>query len=99
MIGTSLRSENVSSNHYFADIGRVGRALSETKDHQELETRLVKMISDPELDIFNRLMIAYVFRNYNYHLADTVRQNQNKTVLNIAVSALPEKLAKNFKAD
>jgi hypothetical protein len=99
IIGTSLRSENVSNNHYFADIGRVGRALSDTRDPRELETRLVKMISDPELDIFNRLVMAYVFSNYNYHLTDTIRQSQNKTILKIAVSSLPEKLAKNFKAD
>jgi hypothetical protein len=96
LIGTGLRSENVSDNHYFADIGRIGRALSETKDPQRLEERLVKMIGDSELDLFNRLLMAYIFRNYNYHLTDEKRKADNITILRNAVATMPHELAKGF---
>ncbi|MBK7243510.1 MAG: hypothetical protein IPH98_06560 [Saprospiraceae bacterium] len=37
ILGILFRIENPASNHYFGSIGRVGRALSETKNRNEIE--------------------------------------------------------------
>jgi hypothetical protein len=96
LIGTGLRSSNVSANHYFADIGRIGRALSETKDPQGLEEKLIRMIGDNDLDLFNRLLMAYVFQNYNFHVMDEKRKGNNLTVLKNAIATLPTAVSKDF---
>lgn len=97
LIGTSLRSMNVSDNHYFGDIGRVGRALSEMAKKQELERRLLSMVEDEQLDLYNRLLMAYLFDNYNYHLQDDVRKKENANRFRDAVATLPHGIAKSFE--
>jgi hypothetical protein len=98
MIGTSLRSSNVSGNHYLGDIGRVGRALSETSEKEELERRLLSMVEDKELDLYNRLLMAYVFDNYNHHLPDdVVRKKNNDIRFRNAVATLPEGIGRSFQ--
>lgn len=97
LIGTSLRSSNVSRNHYFGDIGRVGRALSETSEKEELEHRLLSMVEDASLDLYNRLLIAYVFDNYNNNLQDDVRKKENAIRFRKAAATLPNGIEKSFQ--
>ena len=97
LIGTSLRASGVSDNHYFGDIGRVGRALSETSQKDELERRLLSMVEDGRLDLYNRLLIAYVFDNYNHHLQDEPRKKNNAIRFKNALSTLPDGIAKSFQ--
>ncbi len=77
LIGTSLRAENINANHYVADIGRAGRALSESRHREELESRLLSMIKDDRLDRFNRLLMVYLFDNYNHFLEDESQKGEN----------------------
>ena len=97
LIGTALRAQHVSDNHYFGDIGRIGRALSESHQKDVLEERLLAMIQDADLDLFNRLLMAYLFKNYNYHLQDETRKKENANRLMKAADTLPDGLAKNFR--
>jgi hypothetical protein len=90
LIGTCLRAGNVSDNHYFGDIGRIGRALSETSKNNELENRLLLMIADEQLDLFNRLLIVYLFDNYNHHLKDEERKASNVARFKTALATLPD---------
>ncbi|HEY0261567.1 MAG TPA: hypothetical protein VGB95_00970, partial [Chitinophagales bacterium] len=96
LLGISLRIENSSKNHYFGSIGRTGRALSETNNASEIEAKMLQMISDNKLDDYNRLLIYYLFLNYNYHLEDKEKQSVNKDKLKTAVKTLPEYLATKF---
>lgn len=96
LIGTCLRSGNVNSNHYSADIGRIGRALSETSHNGVLESRLLVMISDESLDLFNRLLMAYVFDNYNQYLKDDEQKRDNLLNFKTAVMTLPMEIGKTL---
>ena len=89
LIGTSLRSLDVSDGHYLSSINRVGRALSDVTDRDELETRLQKMIEDDKLDPFNRLLIAYTFSNYIANLPQS-DQPQVKIKLDKSIDMLPQ---------
>jgi hypothetical protein len=97
LIGTGLRAENVGDNHYFGDIGRLGRALSETRQKEALEHRLLQMIEDKDLDLYNRLMMAYLFENYNYHLQDETRKKSNTIRFRDAIVTMPEQIGKSFE--
>jgi hypothetical protein len=90
LLGTCLRVQNVSSNHYWGSIGRVGRALADASDKDELENRLVSMMKDRNLDIFNRMLTIYLLDNYLYNLEDEARKKQGEERLESAISEMPD---------
>jgi hypothetical protein len=99
LLGISLRIENAADNHYYGNIGRLGRALAETNKSGEIETKMLQMISDDQLDDYNRIIIYYLFMNYNHNVENKERQSANKEKLKTAVSALPGYLAKKIRLE
>jgi hypothetical protein len=93
MLGMSLRVENKSQNHYYGSVDRVGRALAETRQPEELEKRLFAMMADPELDDYNRVISYYLLTNYQYHLKDEKRKEALGAQIEEAVKTLPDYLA------
>lgn len=92
MLGISLRIDNASHNHYFGSLHRLGRALAETQQPQELEKRLLGIVADKELDDFNRVLAYYLFLNYARNLTDKAARPQKIAQLNAAVKQLPHYL-------
>jgi len=90
ILGISLRIENPSKNHYFSSISRVGRALSESGNPRLVETTILDMISDNELDDYNRILMYYLFDNYNHNLTDENTKKLNQSKLQLAVSNMPD---------
>lgn len=90
LLGTSLRVTNVSDHHYFSSIGRVGRALADVADKDSLEQQLITMMSDTRLDVYNRLLMAYVFDNYAWNLEDEVRKKASLKKLKDVVDTMPQ---------
>lgn len=90
ILGISFRIEDPSTNHYFGNIGRLGRALSETSNRAEFENTILSIIMDKELDHYNRLLFYYLFINYNYYIEDKVIKKVNNEKLTNAVASLPE---------
>jgi len=93
LLGISLRMDNPSGHHYFASIGRTGRALSETSDPQHIEQEMLSAIADNGLDDLNRLLIYYLYRNYIYYLPDSTRKPGSIQNLRDAVTSLPARYA------
>lgn len=92
LLGISLRIENPSKNHYYGDIRRLGRALSETNQSTEIEAKMLQMIADNQLDELNRVLMYYLFINYNYNLDNVEKQTVNKEKLLAAIGTWPEYL-------
>jgi hypothetical protein len=90
ILGISLRVENPVENHYFGSIRRVGRALSESTANDLVETRMLDMIADNELDDFNRVLMYFLFDNYNYNLKDEARKKANVQKLKTALAKMPD---------
>lgn len=99
ILGISFRIENPASNHYYGNIGRIGRALSETKNRIEVEEALLGAICDSELDNYNRLLFYFLFKNYNYFIDDEPTQTMNNQKLATAASTLPEYFGKRLMAE
>jgi hypothetical protein len=97
MLGISLRIDNPSKNHYYGSINRLGRALSETKNTQEIEDKMLAMIKDSSLDDYNRIIIYYLFDNYNYYITDEEKKKENLKKLQSAVKQLPLYLSSKIK--
>lgn len=89
LLGTSLRVSNVSDNHYWGSVGRVGRALTDARDKDAVEKQLLNMMNDPALDIYNRLLICFLFDHYVYNLEDPSRKANAEQQFIAAINAMP----------
>lgn len=89
LLGTALRASNTAEGHYFGNIGRLGRAISESKDVNEFEDELYHMIDDQTLDDFNRLLMFYLHDNLVYHMDTSKEKHSYKNKRNMAKSLLP----------
>lgn len=88
LLGITLRISNPAKNHYDGYIGRIGRALSEYSQPQMMENRLLGLIADNKLDAYNRVLMYYLFLNYNYHLKDQERKQRTEEQLKLAKAGL-----------
>ncbi|MBW1295866.1 hypothetical protein [Aquimarina litoralis] len=91
--GISFRVKNPSKNHYYSNIRRVGRALAESDQKDEIASELVKIIKDSELDDYNRLIMFYLYHNFRYNQKDTY----TKSHIEYIASLLPDYLRPNVK--
>ena len=98
MLGISIWVENPGKHHYFGNISRVGRALSETRHATEIEKSILEMVSDNNLDTYNRVLMYYLFLNYNQYLTDKNQQQKNAERLTEAVKTLPAYMATRIEA-
>ncbi|MCB0643757.1 MAG: hypothetical protein KDC44_19050, partial [Phaeodactylibacter sp.] len=89
LLGTALRISNAPVNHYYGSISRLGRALSESQKASEVETLMLEMIQDSQLDAYNRILAYFLFLNYNSWLSDEAKQQGNTARLKSACAALP----------
>jgi len=93
LFGISFRIENAAENHYYGSINRLGRALSESAHQKEFEDQSLAMIEDSELDLYNRLLIYFLFSNYNYNLPNEFHQKRNLERLKESIVKLPDYVA------
>lgn len=90
ILGISLRIENPAKNHYYGSINRIGRALAEANNRDEIEEAILSAISDQELDDYNRLLFYFLFDNYNYYIEDEEVKIENYNRLVTATKTLPD---------
>ncbi len=90
--GISLRVDNPSKNHYFGSIRRVGRAIAESKDKQEIESEIVEMIKDNSLDDYNRMLAFYLYQNLRYNLDKDYDKNSIKPIKDLLPVYLSSKV-------
>ena len=95
LLGTLLHTENTNEGHYVASANRTGRAITEANDAEAIAERMLAMIADPELDLYNRAIMYYAFLNYNGHLTNEAVQQRNENALDAAMTGLPKELVGN----
>ena len=93
LLGISLRLENTGENHYYGSINRLGRALAESEHADEISARMLNMIADKQLDLYNRVLIYYLYSNCNYYTENKDIKAENEKKLALAVSTLPAYLS------
>lgn len=78
LLGISLRASNTSKGHYYGNVSRVGKALSEATKKTVIEDTMLRIIADESLDVYNRVLMYFTFTNYNHHLNDENLQKVNQ---------------------
>jgi hypothetical protein len=96
LLGITLRVENPGKNHYYGSIGRLGRAIAESKDLALFSSKILEMIADNKLDDYNRVLMYYLYLNMNHYLQDEEIKKENKERLKKAISALPAYLSEKI---
>ncbi len=99
ILGISLRIENPAQHHYYGSIGRLGRAIAESKDKAIFEKEMLDMIADNKLDTYNRLIAYFLFQNYNDAIKNKTESDANKLKLQASIQHLPDYLSKRIKPD
>lgn len=99
LFGISFRVENPSRNHYYGSINRLGRALSESNQKTEFENQALAMIEDNDLDVYNRLLVYFLFSNYNHNLENEFQQKRNKERLKASIAKLPDYVASKIEIE
>ena len=99
ILGISFRIENPSMNHYYGNISRIGRALSETQQPELIEKELLAIIENADLDHFNRILAYFLFDSYLYYLSEDKDIESKKAQLKNAIQTLPPFLAEKIKIE
>lgn len=99
LLGISMRVENPATNHYYGNIGRLGRAISESNNKNEFETQLLAMVEDAKLDDFNRVLAYFLFISYNNYLEDKAEQQENIKHIKNSIAKLPGYLKEKIVVD
>lgn len=95
LLGISIALENPEKNHYNGKTYRLGRAVAESKDKSYFEYKILSMISDANLDDYNRVLAFFLFENYMNYLEN--KQPKNKIILEKAINTLPSYLKEKIK--
>ena len=96
MLGLSLRAYNTSINHYNGTIWRLGWALTESKERDKFEQRVLSMIKDAELDEFNRGLLFILYSSYLENLDDIKEANLKIDSMKNSVTEFPATLKKHI---
>ncbi len=98
IMGISLRVNNPAQNHYYGNVQRLGRALSETRFQTEMEDIMFDMMQNSKLDAYNRMIIYFLFRNYNYFLKENAPEHveENRQKFEKMVLTLPAEFQNQF---
>lgn len=97
LFGITFRMEDASANHYFGSIRRIGRALAESKNKEQLEQSMLSIMSDQSLDDYNRLLFYFLFLNYNNYVSDETIKQENELKLKTAVKTFPSYISERLK--
>lgn len=97
MFGISLVSSTTADKHYQGNIGRLGRAIAETKNREVLEEAMLDAIKDSTLDTYNRFRMFNLYENYTYYLSDKNLRLANFDKMKAVATSLPSCLSNRIK--
>lgn len=98
IMGISFRIENSAQNHYYGNIRRIGRALAETQNRSVVESQLLSIIEDKELDLYNRVLGYFICMGYIHNLSDKTDKSRLSAELKKSIDSLPDMLQKHIFA-
>lgn len=76
MLGLSLRAKDLSANHYYGTVWRIGWALTESKERGRFEQQVLLMMKDQRLDEFNRGLLFLLYSVYLQSLDNVEEANR-----------------------
>lgn len=96
LFGICLLVDNAAPNRYYGNISRLGRALSESQNRDLMEKEMLSAVEDENLDVLNRLLFYYLFKNYNHYIDDVVVKEKNAEELLKRAKTFPQDIKKEL---
>lgn len=90
LLGISFRIDNPAENHYYGNVWRLGRAISESEQVEEFEQAIVEIVQNEELDFLNRALGYFLFDSYVHNLPDETKKAENELILEELSYIFPE---------
>lgn len=90
LIGMCFQIENASRNHYFVNVGKIGKALIESNNLDYLENKIVSIVNDETLDDNNRILFYFLYDWYSHSLKDEDRKQKNLLRLSDCIENMPD---------
>ena len=97
LLGSIFQISNPNNNHYFGDVSRIGRALSETKYRGQVEKAIFEVITDTNVDDYNRFLFYYLFDSYFGNSNENRDKKVSVNKLSVAFKTLPKYFQENFE--
>ncbi len=98
IMGISFRIENPVKNHYYGNIGRLGRAISESEQKDFFIKELCSTIEDPKLDNFNRIIAYWLFQSMISWTDDENLKTTYAKTLDATINSFPKEIQEQLKA-
>ncbi|MCL6267471.1 hypothetical protein [Flagellimonas myxillae] len=89
IFGIAFRAQNVAEGHYFGNIGRLGRAVVESKDVAKFEAELTQAFSDGNLDDYNKMLMFYLYDHLIYNRDASPKKELYRDGRKKAIAKLP----------
>lgn len=96
LLGSIFQISNPNNNHYFGNVSRIGRALSETKYRSQVEKAIYEVITDTSVDDYNRFLFYYLFDSYFGYSNENRDKKVSVNKLSVAFKTLPKYFQENF---
>lgn len=96
MLGLTMRASNLSENHYYGTIWRVGWALAESREKERFEKTALDMLKDASLDEFNRGLVFLLYNTYCSYLP-VADQKAKRNALSKTIGEYPGFIQHSFK--
>ncbi len=90
LLGTMFRIDNPATNHYRGSLGRIGRAIAESRVREDIESRILAIVSDSEVDLYNRIVFYYLYLSSVERIEDADQRDRAMGQLALAAVTLPE---------
>lgn len=93
ILGSTLRVSNAAENHYYSNVQRAGRALTEAHNRDSIRNTVLRIIKDNQVDMHNRLVMYYQLINYCSWLTEQSEKTVNLELLKSAVLSFDSQVA------
>jgi hypothetical protein len=89
ILGLSLHATNLPDYHYQGTVWRLGWAMSESKDKDLFENKVLQMLKDDRLDDFNKGLVLILLQSYLNQLDDAGLANEKIRQLKSQTDCFP----------
>jgi hypothetical protein len=96
LLGSIFQISNPNNNHYFGNVSRIGKALSETKYRGQVEKAIFEVIKDTNVDDYNRFLFYYLFDSYFGNSNEKRDKKVSVNKITVAFKTLPKYFQENF---
>ncbi|KAA1244082.1 hypothetical protein [Aquimarina sp. RZ0] len=94
LIGSGIKIQAPRKGHYFSDSNKIGQAFANSfkENKNRFEDIVGDIISNPEMDTFNKLHFYNTYQNYKHFIVDSIEKQRIQRHLDTLIKQMPYEL-------